>query len=52
MRGATQAAGDWPAERERALAVLRADAEAHPQTRYRGPVLVDVLLDDKDLDAA
>ncbi len=32
--------------------MLRADAGAHSQSRYRGPVLVDVLLDDKDLDAA
>lgn len=53
LRAAARAAECWPAEREAALALLRADA-AGPRRGgwYGGPVLVDVLLDDKDTDAA
>ncbi|MFI2424250.1 SWIM zinc finger domain-containing protein [Streptomyces sp. NPDC018955] len=52
LRAAARAADSWPAEREGALALLRADAERPRQSRYGGPVLVDALLDDKDVDAA
>ncbi|MER7990581.1 hypothetical protein ABTY53_34100 [Streptomyces noursei] len=52
LRAAARAADCWPAERERALAVLRADAGQREQGGYGGPVLVDALLDDKDVDAA
>ncbi|MFE7317188.1 SWIM zinc finger domain-containing protein [Streptomyces sp. NPDC057555] len=52
LRTAARAADRWPAERESALALLRADAEHRQQGRYGGPVLVDALLDDKDVDAA
>lgn len=52
LRAAARAAQCWPAERERALNLLRADAEQRKAGRYDGPVLVDVLLDDKDVDAA
>ncbi|MER6531671.1 hypothetical protein [Streptomyces sp. NPDC001508] len=52
LRAAAQAADSWPAERERALTLLRADAEQRKPGWYAGPVLVDALLDDKDVDAA
>ncbi|MFF4790755.1 SWIM zinc finger domain-containing protein [Streptomyces sp. NPDC001276] len=52
LRAAAQAADCWPAEREGALALLRADAGRRQQGWYGGPVLVDALLDDKDVDAA
>lgn len=52
LRAAARAAQCWPAERERALNLLRADAEQRKAGRYDGPVLVDALLDDKDVDAA
>ncbi|GGW66973.1 SWIM zinc finger family protein [Streptomyces griseoloalbus] len=52
LRAAAWAADSWPAEREGALALLRADAERPRRSRYDGPVLVDALLDDKDVDAA
>jgi uncharacterized Zn finger protein len=52
LRAAARAAHCWPAEREGALALLRADAERGQQRRQDGPVLVDALLDDKDVDAA
>ncbi len=52
LRSAAQAADCWPAERERALALLRADAGRRQQGWYGGPVLLDALLDDKDVDAA
>jgi uncharacterized Zn finger protein len=46
----------WPAERDRALALLREDARQWrttvPWAWTDGPVLVDALLDDGDLDAA
>ncbi|WP_240134995.1 SWIM zinc finger family protein [Streptomyces sp. MUM 178J] len=51
LRAAARAADCWPAEREGALTLLRADA-GRQQGRYGGPVLVDALLDDKDTDAA
>lgn len=52
LRAAAQAADCWPAEREGALALLRADAEQQQHSRYGGPALIDALLDDKDIDAA
>ncbi|MER6047352.1 hypothetical protein ABT168_07770 [Streptomyces sp. NPDC001793] len=52
LRVAARAADCWPAEREGALARLRADAEQRRPGWYDGPVLVDALLDDKDVDAA
>ncbi|WP_043265931.1 hypothetical protein [Streptomyces sp. CT34] len=52
LRAAARAADCWPAEREGALAVLRADAGQRQQGWYGGAVLVDALLDDKDVDAA
>ncbi|WP_329155081.1 hypothetical protein OIU91_15600 [Streptomyces sp. NBC_01456] len=52
LRAAARAADCWPAEREGALALLRADAEQRQQGWYGGPVLVDALLDDEDVDAA
>ncbi|MGW7364063.1 SWIM zinc finger family protein [Streptomyces sp. NPDC054841] len=51
LRAAARAAGCWPAEREGALALLRADA-GRKQGAHGGPVLVDVLLDDRDVDEA
>ncbi|WP_081240380.1 SWIM zinc finger family protein [Streptomyces viridosporus] len=50
LRAAARAAGRWPTERENALALLRADAGR--SGRRGGSVLVDVLLDDQDVDAA
>ncbi|MFE0509510.1 SWIM zinc finger domain-containing protein [Streptomyces sp. NPDC058964] len=52
LRAAARAADCWPAERGGALALLRADTERRQQGWYGGPVLVDALLDDKDVDAA
>ncbi|MGG2458490.1 SWIM zinc finger family protein [Streptomyces sp. RGM 3693] len=52
LRAAARGADCWPAEREGALALLRADAEQRQQGRYGSPVLVDALLDDKDVDTA
>ncbi|MCS0606214.1 SWIM zinc finger family protein [Streptomyces sp. LP11] len=49
LRAAAGTAACWQTEREKALALLRADAEADP---CGGRVLVDVLLDDEDADAA
>ncbi|MEU8976587.1 hypothetical protein AB0D11_46905 [Streptomyces monashensis] len=51
LRAAAQAADRWPAERDEALDLLRADA-GRQQGWYGGPVLIDALLDDKDVDAA
>ncbi|MER6122832.1 hypothetical protein ABT173_09130 [Streptomyces sp. NPDC001795] len=51
LRTAAQAADRWPTERDGALDLLRADAERH-EGRYGGPVLIDALLDDMDVDAA
>ncbi|RCH68955.1 hypothetical protein DT019_09985 [Streptomyces sp. SDr-06] len=52
LRTAAEAAGCWKAEREAALEVLRAEAGEPRRGGYGGPVLVDALLDDGDLDAA
>ncbi|MFC4464294.1 SWIM zinc finger domain-containing protein [Streptomyces xiangluensis] len=52
LRAAARAADSWPAEREGALALLRADAGRRQQGWYGGPVLVDALIDDEDVDAA
>ncbi|WP_229881085.1 SWIM zinc finger family protein [Streptomyces alanosinicus] len=51
LRTTAQAAGCWQAEREQALVLLRADA-GQQQSWYGGPVLVDALLDDGDVEAA
>ncbi|BAU86058.1 hypothetical protein SLA_5176 [Streptomyces laurentii] len=50
LRAAAVAAACWTAEREKALALLRDDAERTDTYGHR--VLVDALLDDKDVDAA
>ncbi|WP_435973554.1 SWIM zinc finger family protein [Streptomyces sp. Qhu_M48] len=50
LRAAAVAAACWPTERESALAHLRADAERADASG--GRVLVDILLDDGDVDAA
>ncbi|MGW3265508.1 SWIM zinc finger family protein [Streptomyces sp. NPDC001056] len=52
LRAAARTGDCWPAERAGALALLRADAERRQQGWYGGSVLVDALLDDKDVDAA
>lgn len=52
LRTAAQAADCWQAEREQALVLLRADAGQRQQPWYGGPVLVDALLDDGDVDEA
>ncbi|MFE1315178.1 hypothetical protein [Streptomyces sp. NPDC058755] len=52
MRTAAQAAGCRQAERAQTLVLLRADAGQRQQSWYGGPVLVDALLDDGDVDAA
>ncbi|MDW4910657.1 hypothetical protein RB628_36380 [Streptomyces sp. ADMS] len=52
LRAAARAADCWETEREAALAVLRDDARRERGGWYAGPVLIDALLDDGDLDAA
>lgn len=56
LRHAAAERGEWVAERESALALLRDDARrlrfSVPWAWGGGPVLVDALLDDGDLDAA
>ncbi|WP_198655435.1 SWIM zinc finger family protein [Streptomyces geranii] len=52
LRAAARAADCWPAEREGALALLHADASGRQGSWYGGPVLIDALLDDKDVEAA
>jgi uncharacterized Zn finger protein len=57
LREAAAAAGRWPAEREQALALLKAKARGpHPGAGrgldWTGPVLVDALLDDGAADEA
>ncbi|MEU0835422.1 hypothetical protein [Streptomyces sp. NPDC005969] len=52
LRTAAHAADCWQAEREQALVLLRADAAQRERDRHGGPVLIDALLDDKDVDAA
>ncbi|MGW1497124.1 SWIM zinc finger family protein [Streptomyces mirabilis] len=51
LRAAARAADCWPAERARALALLSEDAGRRGGW-YGGPVLVDALLDDEDVEAA
>ncbi|MFD7549384.1 SWIM zinc finger domain-containing protein [Streptomyces sp. NPDC059816] len=50
LRVAARSADRWPIERENALALVRADAAR--KDPHQCSVLVDVLLDDKDTDAA
>jgi uncharacterized Zn finger protein len=54
LRQAAIHSGRWPAERAQALALLRKDARQQRALPWAwgGPVLMDVLLDDGDLDAA
>jgi hypothetical protein len=53
LRAAAQAAGCWESEHAPALDLLRADASAGQERfGYEGPVLIDGLIDDGDLDAA
>ncbi|MFV0136136.1 SWIM zinc finger domain-containing protein [Streptomyces sp. HMX87] len=50
LRSAAQAAECWEAERAAALAALREDARRERGGRFGGPVLIDALLDDGDVD--
>ncbi|MFI8419462.1 SWIM zinc finger domain-containing protein [Streptomyces sp. NPDC085479] len=50
LRAAARATACWQAEREKVLALLRTDAKRGHA--HSGRVLVDILLDDKDVDAA
>ncbi|MGE5291609.1 MAG: SWIM zinc finger family protein [Micromonosporaceae bacterium] len=55
LRQAATSTGKWPAERHKALQLLGADvrgSRARGLWAWGGPVLVDALLDDGDLDAA
>ncbi len=52
LRSAARAGDCWEAERAAALATLEKDARRERGGRYGGPVLIDALLDDGDLDAA
>ncbi|MET9833430.1 DUF6880 family protein [Streptomyces sp. NPDC006385] len=52
LRSAARAADCWEADRRAALAILREDARRERGGWYGGHVLIDVLLDDGDLDAA
>lgn len=52
LRSAAQAAECWEAERVAALAALRDDTRCERGGWYDGPVLIDALLDDGDVDAA
>jgi len=55
LRRAAKDSGRWPAEREQALARLRldlADRTRQASWAWGGPVLVDALIDDGDVDAA
>ncbi|MFI2029000.1 SWIM zinc finger domain-containing protein [Streptomyces buecherae] len=52
LRAAAGAAGRWEAERAAALVILAEDARRERGGRDGGPVLIDALLDDGDLDAA
>lgn len=52
LRSAAQADECWEAERAAALAALREDARRERGGRYHGPVLIDALLDDGDVDTA
>ncbi|MGI5459747.1 SWIM zinc finger family protein [Streptomyces sp. CA-249302] len=52
LRAAARTADCWETERDAALAVLREGAHREHGGWYGGPVLIDALLDDGDLDAA
>ncbi|WP_431991183.1 SWIM zinc finger family protein [Streptomyces albogriseolus] len=52
LRSAARTADRWETERAAALATLREDARREQGGRYGGPVLIDALLDDGDVDAA
>ncbi|WP_433450139.1 SWIM zinc finger family protein [Streptomyces sp. CA-142005] len=52
LRSAARAADCWEAERAAALATLEEDARRARGGRHGGPLLIDALLDDGDLDAA
>jgi uncharacterized Zn finger protein len=55
LRSAATGPGVWPAERDKALAKLREDAgrlRIRVPWAWDGPVLVDALFDDGDVDAA
>lgn len=52
LRAAAQRADRWETERAAALDALREDAPEERGGRSRGPVLIDALLDDGDLDPA
>jgi uncharacterized Zn finger protein len=55
LREAATASGVWPADRENALALLSEDKRVwhrQPAWVWTGPVLIDALIDDRDLDAA
>ena len=52
LRKAATQSGSWQAERPTALSELRKDAKIQPALPWNGPVLIDALLDDGDLDAA
>jgi uncharacterized Zn finger protein len=52
LRQAATESGSWQAERSKALIELRQDAKIRPAVSWNGPVLIDALLDDGDLDAA
>lgn len=57
LRDAAEPAGTWPADREWALGLLRADAKVARSGRpgirlWAGPVLIDVLISEGEVDAA
>jgi tetratricopeptide (TPR) repeat protein len=55
LRRAAKDSGRWPAEREEALSLLRldlADRSRRASWAWSGPVLIDALIDDGDVDAA
>ena len=52
LRQAATDSGTWQAERPEALAELSNDVRIRPVWSWNGPVLIDALLDDDDLDAA
>src|SRR6185437_4787607 len=57
LKEAAKQAGTWPADREWALDLLRADAQAARSGRpgirlWSGPVLIDVLMSEGEIDAA
>ncbi|MEU6707857.1 SWIM zinc finger family protein [Streptomyces wuyuanensis] len=52
LRSAALATERWEPERVAALAALREDAHRERGGRYGGPVLIDALIDDGDVDTA